>query len=86
MKLKPPLAVLLAMLACAAMTKAQNKDSASPTGPPRFLNMVHQELKPGDGGAYDTSEAALVTSYNRENIPAYWVGLESVTVLPKCSS
>jgi hypothetical protein len=78
MELKSAAAVLVAILACSAITQAQNRES-SPAGPPKFLGMVHQELKPGDGGAYDTSEAAVVASYNREDVPVYWVGLDSVT-------
>lgn len=56
-----------------------NVASGAKAGPPKFLNMVHQELKPGRSGAYDELETSLVRIYNRENIPVFWLQLESIT-------
>lgn len=58
------------------------QDSAaevSNAGPPRFLNMIHQELKPGRIGAYDELETSIARIYNREAIPVFWIELESIT-------
>jgi hypothetical protein len=52
---------------------------ASNPGPPKFLNMIHQELKPGRIGAYDEMETSIARIYNREAIPVFWVELESIT-------
>jgi hypothetical protein len=53
-------------------------DAANP-GPPKFLNMIHQELKPGKISAYDDLETSIARIYNREAIPVFWVELESIT-------
>lgn len=75
-----PITVFLVITAFAGTTLAQsNSDNAHPTGLPKFLNMVHQELKPGRTGTYDETEISLVRGYNRENIPVFWVELESMT-------
>ena len=52
---------------------------ASNPGPPKFLNMIHQELKPGRIGAYNELETSIARIYNREAIPVFWVELESIT-------
>jgi len=72
--------ILLVISAFVSTMTAQSKsaDSSKP-GPPKFLNMVHQELKPGRTGAYDELETSLVRIYNRENIPVFWLELESMT-------
>jgi len=48
-------------------------------GPPKFLNMIHQELKPGRVWEYDELETSIARIYAREGIPVYWVELESIT-------
>lgn len=48
-------------------------------GPPKFLNMIHQELKPGRVWEYDELETSIARIYAREAIPVYWVELESIT-------
>lgn len=72
------LMILLSMRAFVAPMPAQDKSGAI-AGPPKFLNMVHQELKPGRIGAYDELETSIARIYNRESIPVYWVELESMT-------
>lgn len=64
--------------ACAIPAQDNSVDVANP-GPPKFLNMVHQEIKPGRIGAYDDLETSIAHVYNRENIQVFWVELESVT-------
>ncbi len=61
------------------MMAQDNPATVSKTGPPKFLNMVHQQLKPGRSGAYDELETSLVRIYNRENLPIFWLELESMT-------
>jgi hypothetical protein len=79
MRLKSTSLVVAVILSFGAASMAQAQVSPSPTGPPKFLNIAHQELKPGAGGPYDASQAAIATSYNRENIPIYWMELDSFT-------
>ena len=74
------LIILFSMLAFARTAPAQEGNAdAGNAGPPKFLNMLHQELKPGRVGAYDELETSIVRIYNRENIPVFWVELESIT-------
>lgn len=47
--------------------------------PPQYLNVVHERLKPGHGAAYDGMLSSIRGSYERFNIPAYWIELKSVT-------
>jgi hypothetical protein len=61
------------------MMAEDNTATVSKTGPPKFLNMVHQQLKPGRSGAYDELETSLARIYNRENLPIFWLELESMT-------
>ena len=65
-------------LAC-AMQAQDSAAEASSAGPPRFLNMIHQELKPGRIGAYEELETSVARIYTREAIPFFWVELESIT-------
>jgi hypothetical protein len=60
------------------MVAQGNSAAFAKTGPPKFLNMVHQELKPGHAGAYDETLTSIVRTYNRENIPAFWLLLHPV--------
>lgn len=72
--------ILFAASACACTMQAQDHAAeASSVGPPKFLNMIHQELKPGRIGAYDELETSIARIYTREGIPVFWVELESMT-------
>jgi hypothetical protein len=57
----------------------ENSTDQATAGPPKFLNMVHQELKPGRSGAYAEMETSIARIYSRENIPVFWVELGSIT-------
>jgi hypothetical protein len=79
------LSFFLLIPAFAGMMLAQENgiDVPKTGGPPKFLNMVHQELKPGRIGAYDELETSIARIYNRESIPVFWVTLESITGPPE---
>ena len=78
------LGFFLLLSACVGTMRAQDKGADPGKGdPPKFLNMVHQELKPGRIGAYDEMETSIARIYNRENIPVFWVALESITGTPE---
>jgi hypothetical protein len=78
------LSFFLLLSACVGTMQAQDKGADPGKGePPKFLNMVHQELKPGKAGAYDEMETSIARIYSRENIPVYWVALESITGPPE---
>lgn len=83
MKSKTCLAVLIFLLSIPlfvpSMRAQANSADQAPAAPPKYLNMVHQELKPGRSGAYAELETAIARIYSRENIPVFWVGLESIT-------
>ena len=74
------LVVFLQIVAFSSAMQAQESSTDSPKpGPPKFLNMVHQEIKPGRIGAYDELESSIARIYSRENVPVFWVELESIT-------
>ena len=83
MKLKSCLTALILLLCVPAFVRpirAQESSTDQTTaGPPKFLNMVHQELKPGRSGAYGELETSIARIYSRENIPVFWVELGSIT-------
>ena len=61
-----------------AQTSAQENPSSAGS-PPRYINVVHERLKPGHGTAYDGMLSSITGSYKRFNIPAYWIELKSLT-------
>jgi hypothetical protein len=69
---------LIAASVCTIAAQENSPDS-SKAGPPKFLNMVHQELKPGRSGAYAELETSIARIYSRENIPVFWIELGSIT-------
>lgn len=73
------LTILLLTTACVSATRAQDKAEVVQSGPPKFLNMAHEELKPGRIGAYSELATSIARFYSRENIPVFWVELESMT-------
>jgi hypothetical protein len=73
-------AAILPVLFAASLRPMRAQDGNPATaGPPKFLNMVHQELKPGRVWEYDELETSIARIYAREGIPVYWVELESIT-------
>ena len=83
MKLKTCLTALILLLCVPAFVRPiraqENSTDQATAGPPKFLNMVHQELKPGRSGAYAELETSIARIYSRENIPVFWVELGSIT-------
>jgi hypothetical protein len=49
---------------------------------PRFVNIVHQTLRPGRATAYREMLRVIARTYDRLDIPAYWVELRSMTGRP----
>jgi len=47
--------------------------------PPRFLNFVHVQLKPGRASAYASLEAAIVRGYNVAQVDVHWLTLQGIT-------
>ncbi|HZP32151.1 MAG TPA: hypothetical protein VFB23_02220 [Candidatus Acidoferrales bacterium] len=78
--------IIAATLVFGGVVRAQDVTPNANSGPAKFLNMVHQELKPGRVGAYEDLESSIARIYNRENISAYWVELESITGPPEVLS
>jgi len=72
-------AILSALFAASARPVRAQDSKAQSAGPPKFLNMVHQELKPGRVWEYDELEASIARIYAREGITVYWLELESIT-------
>ena len=72
-------ATVLVLFAPSARPMRAQDEKPHASGPPKFLNMVHQELKPGRVWEYDELEASIARIYAREGIPVYWLELESIT-------
>ena len=85
MKLTQPLragTAILALLALCFSARAQTSmpENPSPAGsPPRYINVVHERLKPGRGTAYDAGLSSIRDSYERFDIAAYWIATRSIT-------
>ena len=71
-------ALLIATSVFVRPMRAQDSNPQK-AGPPKFLNMVHQELKPGRVWEYGELETSIARIYSREGIPVFWVELESIT-------
>jgi hypothetical protein len=75
-------AAIFAVLPFGFSAQAQTSAPEKPTSagsPPRYINVVHERLKPGRGAAYDGMLSSITRSYERYNIPAYWIELKSIT-------
>ena len=71
-------AVLLFGFSARAQTPAPEGPSSAGS-PPRYINVVHERLKPGRAAAYEGMLSSIRNSYERFNIPAYWIELKSIT-------
>jgi hypothetical protein len=56
---------------------AQEKTSDS--GPPKRLQLVIEDVKPGKGAAHEKSEAVWLATFLQTNIPSYGIGMTSMT-------
>ena len=54
-------------------TMTTDKVTSSAGGPSKYLNMVHQELKPGRNTEYEKQLAAIAKGFAQAQIGAYWV-------------
>jgi len=73
------LAISLALAVFSCPMMAQGNGAGGAQGPPKFLNMVHEELKPGRSSAYDELATSIARTYSRENLPVFWLKLDSLT-------
>jgi hypothetical protein len=64
----------------AQTTAQENAPTAHSAGsPPRYINAVHERLKPGRDAAYDGMLSIIRDDYERFNIAAYWIEMKSIT-------
>jgi len=67
-------------LTSASVLQGQTPEALNPAGaPPRFLNFVDVQLKPGRAGAYARLEADLVRAYNGAQVDVHWLCLQAIT-------
>ena len=72
----------LGVLARAQTTAREDAPTAHSAGsPPRYINVVHERLKPGRDAAYDGMLSIIRDDYERFNIAAYWIEMKSITGL-----
>jgi hypothetical protein len=75
-------AAIFAVLPFGFSARAQTPAPENPSSagsPPRYINVVHERLKPGRAAAYEGMLSSIRNSYERFNIPAYWIELKSIT-------
>jgi hypothetical protein len=73
------LTLLLGISVCIGYSNLFAQDKAAPSGPPKRLQLVIEEVKPGKGAAHEKSEAAWLASFLQANVPAYGIGMTSMT-------
>ncbi len=62
---------------------AQTSETPNLAGaPPRFLNFVYVQLKPGRGSSYANLETAIVRGYNGAHAEVYWLCMQGITGPP----
>jgi len=66
-------------LPCVAMPQENTSAARSADSPPRYINVVHQTMKPGRAAAYDGVESSIRRGYERFDIAAYWTEMKSIT-------
>jgi len=77
-KISPILFGLLLPLVCSSLALAQ--DASSTSSEPRILQITHEYTKPYKGGrAHDKTESAFVTEMRDAKIPAFYVGMNSMS-------
>jgi hypothetical protein len=59
-------------------TVAAAQDKA-PTGPPKRLQLVIEDVKPGKGALHQKSEEAWLANFKRTNVPAYGIAMTAMT-------
>jgi hypothetical protein len=78
MKISP---ILLGLsLAVAGSSLAAAQDAASTPSVPAVLQITREYTKPYKGGAaHDKTESGFITAMNRAKVPAYYVGMDSMS-------
>ena len=71
----------LLFVLCVSLSYAQlsAQDQAAPSGPPKRLQLVIEDVKPGKGAAHQKSEAAWLASFQRAKVPAYGIAMTAMT-------
>jgi len=65
---------------CLPAAGQTNENAARDAGsPPRYINVVHELLKPGRAAAYSGMLSSIRREYDQFGIPAYWLELKSIT-------
>ncbi len=74
------LCAAILLLVNASVLHGQTAETPNPAGaPPKFLNFVHVQLKPGRGSAYANLETAIVRGYNGAQVDVHWLRLQALT-------
>jgi hypothetical protein len=67
------LGAIVIVVAAAAPARAQGP------GPAKVIRIVREEIKPARGAAHARAEEAYVRAAAASKVPAYWVGLSTIT-------
>ena len=73
------LTLFLGLSVCMSYSNLFAQEKTADSGPPKRLQLVIEEVKPGKGAAHQKSEAAWLASFLQANVPAYGIGMTSMT-------
>ena len=73
------LTLVVGMVVLFGQTKLIAQDKKTDSGPPKRLQLVIEEVKPGKGTAHEKSEAAWLNTFLKTNIPSYGIGMTAMT-------
>ena len=78
------IAMCLIFLACSCNSLAQAQPAKpNPGAPPRVLLLVYQQFLPGKAGARQALAIDTARAFDRLDVPATWIELESLTGPPE---
>jgi hypothetical protein len=86
MNVKSPLLLGLSLaFACGSLVAAQSGSPASPSGPPKVLEIMREFVKPGMQGApHDKTESAFVQAMREAKEPHHYTGMCSLSGKLRC--
>jgi hypothetical protein len=67
------------VVVCASYVPLIAQDTKTETGPPKRLQLIIEEVKPGKNAAHERSEVQWLSAYIKANVPSYGIALTSTT-------
>src|SRR4051812_36984785 len=71
--------LMLMFVACVFINYSNLFAQEKTSGPPKRLQLIVEEVKPGKGAAHEKSEVAWLASFKRANVPVYGIAMTAVS-------